>query len=59
MRESNKFFNFGPNYKFATDSIFQEHDEDLGQSLPPVSGHLNLLDSTDFLLLNSTNFLLL
>lgn len=59
MRTNDKDFQFGPNFNVATDSVFRQRNVEQGPPYPPVAGDMNLLSGSDFLLLDSTNFLLL
>jgi hypothetical protein len=59
MRNNDSAFFFGPNYNLATDSVFSTKNRHQGAPFPPTSGDFDLLDGTNFKLLDSTDFLLL
>ena len=56
---STEFFSFQPNFNFAVDSVFTQHDAELSPPFPPVVGDFLLLDGTNFLLLDGQNLSLL
>ncbi len=59
MRSNDKDFHFGVNFNVSTDSVFKQRNVEQGAPYPPVSGDFDLLDGTDFLLLDSSKFSLL
>lgn len=52
-------FLFDPNFNFAVDSVFVQHNVEMGTPFPPSVGFFLLLDGTNFLLLDSENLDLL
>lgn len=58
MQTRKNNFYFGGDFNCSTDNLFITKTEGIS-SFPPVEGNFELLDGTPFLLLDSTNFLLL
>ena len=59
MQSRDQSFTFSPTFNFATDSVFVNKSNEYSPTPPPVTGNFELLDGSDFLLLDGTNLLLL
>ena len=59
MRSGDKGFFFDANFDFGSDNLLVAKNSDYVSTFPPVSGVFKLLDGTDFLKLDGTNFNLL